>query len=638
MWQLKTRFCGWSMLWLVLSAPVLAVPTDSVLRARFLKAEKTINKVDNQQAEKLLSDLHDYPLKPYIELEYLSRSLGNTPLVQQFIDKHKGTPLEWSMKKRWLMYLASAQLTQPFLKNYEYGSDTLLDCYALEMRLINEPAAKVWPDVTALWVVGESQPKECDALFKRWQKAGQRNTDVVLTRLRNAADGGDERIIPYIRTLLPSNLQYLGDKWKQVIANPSLVSKQKFLPLKHKAERELVRYAVEKLVWKKPDQALAIYQRFASDPALTKAQRIRMARQLAIALASKNDIRAEKFLKMVPLADKDDLFLQWQVAWHLRRSDWVQVQNILHELPKEQQDKEQRQYWLARAMLATGQTDHGNQIMKKLATERSYYGYMAAARLGLTPALGHKPVPVTAAQYQSFKRSGSILRMREWEAIGRPNAAKRELNFLQKYGSEQQKLSAAKLAFDSGWYDRAIAALADAEYWDDVEMRFPMVFNKEIQKHAKAANVDPAWAMAITRRESTFLATAQSPVGAQGLMQIMPQTAKHLAGRTVRPEQLMNPNFNIDMGTEYLNYLMKANDNNLVFATASYNAGYSRVKSWMPKGQQLELDVWIENIPFKETRDYVKAVLTYYQIYNIRMKQQRDVFKPLTTLKVGELS
>ena len=118
MWQLKTRFCGWTMLWLVLSAPVLAVPSDSVLRARFLSAEKTINKVDNQQAEKLLRDLHDYPLKPYIELEYLSRGLGNTPLVQQFIEKHKGTHLEWSMKKRWLMYLASAELTQPFLKNY----------------------------------------------------------------------------------------------------------------------------------------------------------------------------------------------------------------------------------------------------------------------------------------------------------------------------------------------------------------------------------------------------------------------------------------------------------------------------------------------------------------------------------------
>ncbi len=638
MWQVMRLFSRSMVVGLIVSGSLQAAPADSVLRERFIKAEKVIQKVDNQQAEKLLRELHDYPLKPYIELEYLSRSLGNTQLVQGFLQKHSGTPLEWTLKKRWLMYLANAELTQPFLKNYQYGTDTLLDCYALEMRLINEPAAKVWPAVTALWVVGESQPKECDPLFKRWQKAGQRTPDVILQRLQNAADGGDARIIPYLRTLLPQKLQYMGDKWKQVIENPSLVGRAKFLPLKHSAERELVRYAVEKLVWKQPDKALAIYQRFESDPKLTQSQRIRMARQLGIALASKNDSRAAKFLKMVPVADKDDLFLHWQLAWHLRRSAWIEVQKIIQELPKAQQDNDMRQYWLARAMQATGQIEHGKELLTKLAAKRSFYGYLSAARLGLQPSLAHRPVPVTAEQYQQFKRSDSIARMKEWEAIGRPNAAKRELNFLQKYGSEQQKLSAAKLAYDNGWYDRAITALADAQYWDDVEMRFPMVFNKEIQKHAKAANVDPAWAMAITRRESIFSPTAKSPVGAHGLMQIMPQTAKHLAKRKVSSEQLFNPNFNIDMGTDYLNYLMKANDNNLIFATASYNAGFSRVKTWIPQGQQLDVDVWIETIPFKETRDYVKAVMMYYQIYNIRMKQQRDVFKPLINLKVGNAS
>ena len=226
--------------------------------------------------------------------------------------------------------------------------------------------------------------------------------------------------------------------------------------------------------------------------------------------------------------------------------------------------------------------------------------------------------------------------MREWELLGRPNAAKRELTFLQKYGTPQQQLSAAKLAYDNGWYDRAIFALADAGYWDDVEMRFPMVYNKEIQKHSKAAQVDPAWAMAITRRESTFIPTAKSPVGAQGLMQIMPRTAKHIAGRNVKAEALYNPNTNIDMGTDYLRYLLRANDNNLVFATASYNAGFSNVQRWIPKHRQMELDVWIETIPFKETREYVKAVLAYYQIYNIRMNQEQDVFAPLATMKVGQ--
>ena len=142
--------------------------------------------------------------------------------------------------------------------------------------------------------------------------------------------------------------------------------------------------------------------------------------------------------------------------------------------------------------------------------------------------------------------------------------------------------------------------------------------------------------MAITRRESTFIPTAKSPVGAHGLMQIMPQTAKHITGRRVPVQNLYNPNTNIDMGTDYLNYLMRQNNNNLVFATASYNAGYSRVKTWLPKNRQMPLDIWIETIPFKETREYVKAVLAYYQIYNIRMNQPTDVFVPLSTMQVGE--
>jgi soluble lytic murein transglycosylase len=646
MWQPKLRLIGTaprSLLVLatafgLLAMPVLAAPSDQVLRERYLKAEKGIHQASSEQAARMLRDLHDYPLKPYLELELISRSLSDTNRVKKFLNQHQGSPLEWTLKKRWLMYLANVGLSQPYLKNYQMGTDTVLDCYALQLRLQNEPAAKIWPAVTDIWTVGESRPKECDALFSRWQKAGQRTPEVIWARLINVANGGDERIIPYLRTLLPKNQQYLGDKWKQVIENPSLVQRQKFLPLKHRWEREILAYALKKMVWKQPEQALKVWQRFEADPQFTKAQRTDVARQFAIALASKDDPRASKFISMVPVELKDDLFIQWQLASLLRQQRWADVEAMLLELPQESLKKDHLQYWLARSYQQQGKTDAAQQVLGNVALQRSYYGFMAAAKLGLKPSLAHKPVPVTAEQYQAFKQSGSITRMYEWEAIGRPNAARRELTFLQKYGSETQKLSAAKYAYDKGWYDRAIFALADAGYWDDVDMRFPMVFNKEIQKHAKAARVDPAWAMAITRRESTFIPTAKSPVGAHGLMQIMPQTAKHISGRRVPVETLYNPNINIDMGTDYLNYLMRQNDNNLVFATASYNAGYSRVKSWLPKQGQMPIDIWIETIPFKETREYVKAVLAYYQIYNIRMNQKHDVFVPLSTMQVGQAS
>ena len=147
--------------------------------------------------------------------------------------------------------------------------------------------------------------------------------------------------------------------------------------------------------------------------------------------------------------------------------------------------------------------------------------------------------------------------------------------------------------------------------------------------------VDSGWAMAIARRESSFMADAASPVGARGLMQLMPATAREIAKKPVKLAQLYNPVTNIDYGTDYLNYLRKRNDGNLLMATAAYNAGYSRVKQWVPQDYAVPADVWVETIPYRETRDYVKAVMAYYQIYNIRLNTPNDVFKPLTTMQIG---
>ncbi|MFN3901350.1 MAG: lytic transglycosylase domain-containing protein, partial [Alishewanella aestuarii] len=175
----------------------------------------------------------------------------------------------------------------------------------------------------------------------------------------------------------------------------------------------------------------------------------------------------------------------------------------------------------------------------------------------------------------------------------------------------------------------------DAGYWDDVELRFPLAFKEEIQRFAKSAQVDSGWAMAIARRESSFMPDANSPVGARGLMQIMPDTANYIAKKKVQVSQLYNPVTNIDFGTDYLNYLMRRNDGNLIMATAAYNAGYSRVRQWIPRDRAVPVDVWVETIPFRETREYVKAVMAYYQIYNIRLNEPNDVFLPLVAMQIG---
>jgi soluble lytic murein transglycosylase len=143
-----------------------------------------------------------------------------------------------------------------------------------------------------------------------------------------------------------------------------------------------------------------------------------------------------------------------------------------------------------------------------------------------------------------------------------------------------------------------------------------------------------AWAYAIVRRESSFMPDAASHAGALGLMQVMPGTARYLAKKKIRRSSLFNPNRNVELGTQYMRYLMDKMDNNAILATASYNAGWRRVQQWLPEKGNMPLDLWIETIPYKETRNYVKAVLAYQQIYSQHLGGNENLFKKLATMEI----
>lgn len=623
--------------WLVAAATCAALPAQALndaMRKRFESAEKTIHSMPEVQAKKLLSQMEMYPLTPYLEMELLSKKLRDTSAVVRFMQEHAGTPIERTLRKRWLIELKLRGQAELFLKNYEFGSEAVMDCYALELRLIREKPASVWPDVRALWAVGKSQPDECDPLFERWRKAGQRTPDAVWQRVLAAVEANNRRMLPYLRSLLPKNEQYLADKWIQVIENPSLVNRKNFLAGKNAKEYDLIAYGIQKLVWKNPETALEVWQKYRKATVFGNDNRSITARQLAIALASKADNRAEPLFSIVKNEHKDRLYIQWYLTHHIRNQNWSGLIEAVKSFPEPFASEEASIYWVARAYEQLKLTDLSAEKYQALAKKRSYYGYLAAARTGGEPQLAHQPVPISETDYLAFKSSAIARRVKEFIALDRPNAAKRELTSIQRYGTELQRFASAKFATEMGWHENTISALAQASFFDDVELRFPMLYRKELEKHSAKVAIDPAWAMAIARRESTFIPTAKSSVGALGLMQIMPNTAKQIAGRRVTEQQLFTPDININYGTYYLNYLLK-NHGNVVFATAAYNAGPSRIKAWRPKYGPVPMDVWIETIPFKETRDYVKNVLMYYQIYSLKMQTKHQVFAPLVSMQVG---
>jgi soluble lytic murein transglycosylase len=273
--------------------------------------------------------------------------------------------------------------------------------------------------------------------------------------------------------------------------------------------------------------------------------------------------------------------------------------------------------------------------MASVAKKRHYYGFLAATHSNTPVTMQNKPLEINQSEKKPILNYPSAQRAFEFYALGRYAKARREWRYWLSQLNDRQKLIAAKVANENGWVDRAIFTLAKVGYLDDVNLRFPKAFDKKITQYASKRKINPAWAFAIARRESSFMPDARSSAGAKGLMQIMPATAKELKGSPVDTWYLYNAENNIELGTKYLRELLDKNKGNQVLATASYNAGPHRIRKWLKYGKNMPADVWIETIPFKETRNYVKSVLAYQEIYQHRPGQVSEVFKQLINMQIG---
>jgi len=605
----------------------------------FIKAERALKIGDIANYQQLYSQLHYYPLQPYLKQRQLlgKLHLNKSIEIAKFLDEYKNTPLDWPLRKAWLKYLARNKHKQLYLKFYKPTSNAVLNCYYYNFQLQSGlPASVVLPQVTKLWVVGKSQDKVCDPLFERWKNAGYRTNDVVWQRIALAADGGKHTLIPYLTKLLPAEQQYLARLWHKVRRDPSLVSKLKHFPNKSVRETQILTYGLNRLIWRHPDNALKSYQKAQRKFTFTDAQQLSITKKFAVALAAKNHQQARTWLDKLELNSLNKNMLQWRLTAALKQQDWHRLITELKQLPIKHKDDLQWKYWYARALIETGADERGKYLLAQLAHERHYYGFLAAGYLQTPANLQNKPLSFTLAEKRKVINNSAAKRAFEFYYLGRFVKARSEWNYLMTQLNNKEQLIAAKVANENKWFDRTIFTLANVGYLDDVELRFPKAFDQEINQHAKAQKINPAWAFAITRRESSFMTDAHSPVGAKGLMQLMPNTAKYLKKGKVSRSYLLNAKNNIALGTKYLKELLDKNKGNQVLATASYNAGPHRVKRWLKATNLMPADIWIETIPYRETRNYVKSVLAYQEIYQHQPGQVSRIFDQVINMTIGD--
>lgn len=609
-------------------------------REVFLALEKSWD-VHSPRFKKLSTELGNYPLKPYLEQKALLKNMSTKSYAQikDFLKKYRSTPLDWSLRKKWLAYLIKRNRQSWFIEFYVPSSDASLNCHYYQYLLNKgQPEDEVLPKVTKLWVTGKSQPKACDPLFNQWTKAGYRTDENIWKRIKLAGAGGQHTLLPYLTKLLPSEDQYLGKLWLNVRRNPSYLTRTSRFKNKSVKETEILAYGLKRLIWRNPKKAIMAFNKTEKSFPYSTKQIQEITQKFALALASKDQPQADFWLHKVDDQYVTESVAQWRIASVLRTQNWLLIKKELLSLPESHQTTLRWKYWFARSLIATDKAAQGQKILHLLAQERQYYGFLAASYLETPFALNDAPIIISVEEEQSVMAEEGVQRAFELFYLKRFNQARKEWNDAIKNFTPRQKQVISKVAHNNRWYDRAIFTLANADYLDDVQLRFPLAYRDNVSQYATHSEINSAWVYAIARKESIFMSDASSSVSAKGLMQLMPATARQLVKDKITTPYLLDAEKNINLGTKYLRILLDKHKGNSVLATAAYNAGPHRVKTWLRGITSIPADMWIETIPYKETRNYVKSVLAFQQIYFHQMDEESEVFSQLLQMKIAPLS
>lgn len=618
----------------------------------FLKAEKAFKTGKLTEFRQLKAQLKHYPLVSYLEFAELSKQLlpKNKKQIDAFLKLHKHSPLAWRLEARYMRNLLAKKhyglFSQYFAPKYKTSKNTAYKCRYLEHQLkAGVDKTYIWSETEKLWNVGKSQSNTCNPLFAKWQKAGKMTKKVIQSRLNKATTKGALGTIKYLLKKQPKKKRYLSKMWTQVKKNPGVISKINFFPQKElEEEAKIAVYGIKKLAWGNRDGAYKTWQRVKRHAKLPKNVLDDGERTLFLALATENNPHALPWAKRnLNKYFKDPLVTQWKLATFLRNNQWQLIQEQYHVLDESIKNTNQWKYWHAIAIkkLGVNANDIANAdiALNELAKERDYYGFKAARQLKKPLQLNHKSLPITAKTLVRVKGLANVERAKELIALGRFKDANREWGSLAKRLKTKEEIrAAAKIAHDWGWYNQGIFTIAKAKEWNDTDLRFPTAFKHDYAVMGKKVGLPPEWLMAVTRQESAYNPYAVSPAKAYGLMQVLPSTAKIYSkkfGIKYRGKQdLFNADTNIEMGSQYLKLRFDELDNSPIYASAAYNAGKHRITQWKKFGR-FPTEIWIESIPYTETRDYIKKVMTYRAIYALKLKRKDTVFDYILNTETG---
>ena len=590
-------------------------------RAVFLEARQIARKGKLSALKPLLESLTDYPLRSYIEYEaLLARPYSSDEAVQAFIENHPNFPISAQLRRAFADYRRDQDRSESFLRFHQPGdADVENQCFRASALWALERTQAAMAATQALWLHGRSQPKRCDKAFSRWRRAGGLTQALAWKRYELAVLAGENRLAAYLERTLSEDQRTLARQLTRLRQRPTRADRYETVDFNDPEQQALADSALKMLIKKRPAEALHLIADLKDSGRLAPAQALEYDYAAALRLIREDNLTVNDALIPAALRTNPDL-IEASLIQLIKAGRFNALSTPLSQLPASAQSTLRWQYWQARAELSSpdiGGRESARVSFERLASERDYYGHLAALWLGIPGSLADQSTTIAPEKLLDLAAAPTAQRIYELRALGETLEARREWFQLIKPFSNTELRIAAALASQWHWHDMAIATLAQAQAWDEVLERFPRPYAERFTEAARTQGVPVTLAMAVARRESGFWTEARSPVGAQGLMQLMPRTAQSVA-KSIDLDSptdlvLTQADTNIKLGTAYLGQLLQRFNDNRVLALAAYNAGPSRAKKWYTNPQPI--DAFIEGIPFAETRAYVKAVLLYAAIY-----------------------
>ncbi|CAM4422211.1 murein transglycosylase [Vibrio agarivorans] len=599
-----------------------AAATLDEQRALYDDAQALLDMRQVERYQSMRSQIASYPLTPYVDYRsFLVDLAERTPAeVKQFVSDHNTFPFSTRIRPTYLDALAKRQRWQDWLTfQSTLPNGERYQCQFYVAKLKTGETGNAYSGARTLWQSGSSVNEACDPLFNAWADSGQRTEQDILQRMLLAFEARNGSLMSYLARQLETSK---GKQQAQIMLELNKKPRSVTTFTQQQASNEFTQQqaviSLQKLARADVAQMPSIVDKIKSG-FLSQLQLQDVKDYSAFRLMNTTDNDLLRWRDNAIMASSNEKLIERRVRLAIGQADWQGVLDWSNKLTADNQSSQRWTYWQARANKALGKTQQAQSQLESLLGERNFYSVAAAVALNRDYQYPTTTVTLDNAVLTPYNEA--LIRIEELIKRDKIAAAKSEWRYLLNRVSQSEKEMLAAYAGSKRWHHLTVTATIAGKMWDNTTLRFPSAHKWWFNFYAQRHELDVVTLLSLARQESALDVDARSPVGARGIMQIMPATAKHTARKYKinykNSDELYLVQKNIEIGSQYLKSLMEQYDNNRIYSLAAYNAGPGRVKQWRERSNnQLDVFAFIESIPFYETRGYVQNILmfeTYYR-------------------------